>query len=149
MEGMTIILNMVGGIVKFHEMNEMYPFLSETRVKNLCIFLFIGFSLFKFCLIICSGFLVLLVFRDQVIHVGFSLSELHLVHTLTCIPMQESFTLEQFPYGCGITNKCRCHFDSTRRDVTDSSLNIVRNPFNKERGILVLNVIHLFINLLH
>ena len=35
-------------------------------------------------LVVGSGLLVLLVLADQVVHVGLGLSELHLVHALTC-----------------------------------------------------------------
>ena len=41
-------------------------------------------------LIITSSLLVLLVLGHQVVHVGLSLSELHLVHALAGVPMQES-----------------------------------------------------------
>ena len=41
-----------------------------------------------------GGLLVLLVLGDQVVHVGLGLSELHLVHTLTSVPMQESLATE-------------------------------------------------------
>ena len=43
----------------------------------------------EFTLLFSSSILVLLVLRDQVIHVGLGLSELHLVHTLTGVPVQE------------------------------------------------------------
>ncbi len=49
------------------------------------------FIVFILCLIlsllICCGILVLLVLRHQVIHVGLCLSELHLIHSLTSVPM--------------------------------------------------------------
>ena len=41
-------------------------------------------------IIVDSGLLVLLVLGDQVVHVGLSLSELHLVHALASVPMEES-----------------------------------------------------------
>merc|ERR1719468_1198850 len=44
--------------------------------------------------LIDGGLLVLLVLGDQVVHVGFGLSELHLVHALTCVPMKESLPSE-------------------------------------------------------
>ena len=40
--------------------------------------------------IVDGGLLVLLVLGDQVVHVGLGLSELHLVHTLASVPMEES-----------------------------------------------------------
>ncbi|KAL0926366.1 hypothetical protein M5K25_002588 [Dendrobium thyrsiflorum] len=44
--------------------------------------------------LICSGILVLLILRNKIIHVALSLSKLHLIHTLTCIPVQESLSPE-------------------------------------------------------
>ena len=40
------------------------------------------------------AYLVLLVLRDEVVHVGLRLGELHLVHTLTSVPVEESFSPE-------------------------------------------------------
>merc|ERR1719163_978329 len=48
----------------------------------------------EFTFILSCGLLVLLIFRHQIVHVGFSLSEFHLVHTFTSIPMQESLAPE-------------------------------------------------------
>ena len=38
--------------------------------------------------------LILLILRDQVVHVGLSFRELHLIHTFTRVPMQEGLTPE-------------------------------------------------------
>ena len=44
---------------------------------------------------ICRGsVLVLLVLRDEIVHVRLSLRELHLVHALARVPVQESFAPE-------------------------------------------------------
>ena len=40
--------------------------------------------------VIDGSLLVLLVFGDQIIHVGLGLGELHFVHTLTGVPVEES-----------------------------------------------------------
>merc|ERR1711915_655776 len=46
-----------------------------------------------FLIILINGsLLVLLVLRDEVIHVGLGFSEFHLVHALTSVPMEESFS---------------------------------------------------------
>merc|ERR1719436_1368904 len=50
--------------------------------------------LIELTLLFGGGVLVLLVLGDQVVHVGFGLGELHLVHTLTGVPVQESLTTE-------------------------------------------------------
>merc|ERR1711985_209810 len=41
-----------------------------------------------------SCILVLLILRDQVVHVTLGLREFHLVHALTCVPVEEGFTTE-------------------------------------------------------
>ena len=74
--------------------------------------------------------------------------------------MQESFSaehssklfrnsLEDFLNGSRISNKGGGHFEATRRDVANSGLDIVGDPFNKVRAVFVLNVQHLFVNFLH
>ena len=58
-------------------------------------------------------------------------------------------SLEDFLNGSRISNKGGGHFKATRRDVANSCLNIVGDPFNKVRTVFVLNVQHLFVNFLH
>ena len=81
-------------------------------------------------------------------------------HTFTSIPMQKSFSaehssklfrnsLEDFLNGSRISNKGGGHFEAARRDVANSCLDIVRDPFNKVRAVFVLNVQHLFVHFLH
>lgn len=107
-----------------------------------------------------GSLLVLLVLGDQIVHVGLSLSELHLVHTLTSVPMQESLapehsselvtdTLEQLLDGGGVTDEGGRHLEATGRNGAEGSLDVVGDPLNKVRGVLVLNVAHLVLNLLH
>ena len=80
--------------------------------------------------------------------------------TFTSIPMQESFSaehgselfgnaLEQFLDGGRVTNEGGSHLQATGRNVTNGSLDIVRDPFHKVRAVLVLDVKHLFIDFLH
>merc|ERR1719412_916923 len=118
------------------------------------------FFLVEFTFVLSSGFLVLLVFRHQIVHVGFSFSEFHLVHTLASVPMQESFTsehssklfrntLEKFLDCGGVSDKGGGHFQTTGRNVTNGSLHIVGNPLNEVRAVLVLDVEHLLIDFFH
>lgn len=121
--------------------------------------------------------LVLLVFSNQILHVGFSLSELvcvinnrsqtatcltylHFVHTLLSIPMQEGLplehgseliadTLEKFLDSGRVAQEGNSHFKPSRRNVTVSSENIVGDPFHKIRWILVLDIEHLLFNVFH
>ena len=73
--------------------------------------------------------LVLLVFRNQVLHVRLSLSELHLIHTLLRVPMQEGLALEhdrelftdtpeEFLDGSRVANESDGHLETTRRNIT-------------------------------
>ena len=57
--------------------------------------------------------------------------------------------LEQFLNGSGITNKGCGHFESTRRNVTNCSFDIIGDPFNKVGRILILNIEHLLIHFFH
>ena len=88
------------------------------------------------------------------------LSELHLIHTLTSVPMQESLatehsselladTLEQLLDSCAVSNESGRHLESTGRDVTNGSLDVVGDPLNEVRAVLVLDVKHLLINFFH
>ena len=47
------------------------------------------FVLVEFTVLVGSCLLVLLVLGDQIVHVGLGLSELHLVHTLAGVPVEE------------------------------------------------------------
>merc|ERR550537_472220 len=119
------------------------------------------FTLFliKFTFFFCGCILVLLVFADQVIHIAFSLGELHFVHALSCIPMQEclaaehgceilSDTLEHLLDCCGIPQECHCHLQTLGRNIADSGLDVVGNPLHKVGRVLVLHIQHLLVDLL-
>jgi hypothetical protein len=107
-----------------------------------------------------GGLLVLLVLGNQIVHVGLSLSELHLVHTLTSVPMQESLapehgselvtnTLEELLDGGRVTDEGGRHLETTGWDGAESGLDVVGDPLNKVGRVLVLDVAHLVLNLLH
>ena len=57
--------------------------------------------------------------------------------------------LEQLLNGGGIADEGSGHFESSRWDVTDGSLDVVRDPFDEEGRVLVLDVEHLFVDFLH
>ena len=80
--------------------------------------------------------------RDQIIHIRSGFSELQLIHSLSSEPMRESISpehsgellgdpLEQLLDGCGVANEGGGHLQPPWRNVANSSLDIVRNPFNK------------------
>ena len=116
--------------------------------------------LLKLTLLLSGGILVLLVLRDQVIHVALSLCELHLIHTFTSVPVEEGLAaehggellrdaLEQLLDGSAVTNEGTRHLQATGWDVTNRGLDVVGDPFNEVAAVLVLHIEHLLINLLH
>merc|ERR1719145_395937 len=58
------------------------------------LFLVIGTILILKVIIIGGGILILLVLRYEIVHIALSLSELHLVHSLSSVPVEECFTAE-------------------------------------------------------
>ena len=55
-------------------------------------------------------------------------------------------SLEHLLDSSRVTNESNRHLKSFWWDITDSGLNVVGDPFNKVRGVFVLDVEHLFIN---
>merc|ERR550537_477079 len=111
-----------------------------------------------FLALLSSGILVLLVLGHEVVHVGLSLSELHLVHALTGVPVEESLapehssellghTLEHLLDGGGVANESGTHLQALGGDVAHGRLDVVGDPLDEVRGVLVLHVDHLLINL--
>merc|ERR1719515_468407 len=93
-------------------------------------------------LLLGGGVLVLLVLGHEIVHVGLSLSELHLVHTLTSVPVKESLAtehtsellrhaLEHFLDGGGVTDEVDGHLETIGRDVTDGGLDVVGDPLHE------------------
>jgi len=134
--------------------------LVEQSTSNLFLLLHWGLLIVLLLALGDGGILVLLVLRNQIVHVGLSLSELHLVHTLTSIPMQESLspehsselitdTLEEFLDGGRVSNEGGRHLETTGWDGAESGLDIVGDPLNKVGRVLVLNVAHLIFNFFH
>ena len=104
--------------------------------------------------------LVLLILGDEILHVGFRLSELHLVHTLLGVPMQEGLalehgrelvadTLEELLDGGRVSEESNSHLGCPWRNVTLSGEDVVGDPLDEVRRVLVLNVLHLLLDLLH
>ncbi len=111
----------------------------------------------EFSFFLSSGILVLLIFGNEVIHVWFSFSELHLVHTLTSVPMQESFSsehssellrhsLKHFLDSSWVSNKGDSHLQSFWWDIANRWFNVIGDPLDEVRRVFVLNVQHLFVN---
>ena len=58
-------------------------------------------------------------------------------------------SLEQLLNCCAVPNKCCRHLKPSRWNVTNSSLDIVRNPLHEIAAVLILHVQHLFIYFFH
>merc|ERR1719502_2017211 len=106
-----------------------------------------------------GGVLVLLVLGHKVVHVGLSLGELHLVHTLTGVPVEEGLATEHAGELLGdalpelldsgrVTDEDGRHLQALRWDVADGGLDVVRDPLDEVRGVLVLDIQHLLVDLL-
>merc|ERR1719217_707594 len=115
--------------------------------------------LVELALLLRSGVLVLLVLGDEIVHVALRLGELHLVHALTGVPVQEGLppehpsevlghALEHLLDRRGVPRKGHRHLQPLWWDVADSALDVVRDPLHEVRGVLVLHVQHLLVNLL-
>merc|ERR1712187_334737 len=113
----------------------------------------------KLTFLLCRGVLVLLILGHKIVHVTFGLRKLHLVHTLTRVPMKECLAakhggkvlghaLEHLLDRCGIPGKGNSHLEPLWWNVAHSRLDVVRNPLDEVRRILILHVEHLFIHFL-
>merc|ERR1712159_101392 len=118
-------------------------FLDSLTIHVVLTFLFIKFTLF-----LGGRILVLLVLRHKIVHIRLSFGELHLVHALTCVPMEECLaaehcseefchTLEHFLNCSGVPQESYCHLQALWWDIADSCLDVVRDPLNKVRAVLV------------
>ncbi|GET93853.1 beta tubulin [Leishmania tarentolae] len=110
-------------------------------------------------LLLDGGVLVLLVLGDEVVHVGLGLSELHLVHALTGVPVEEGLaaehtrellthTAEHLLDAGVVADEGDGHLEALGRDIADGGLDVVRDPLDEVAGVLVLHVQHLLVHLL-
>ena len=125
-----------------------------------CIYYLCGLLLItEFVFVLSGGLLVLLVLRDEVVHVGLSLSELHLVHSFSGVPVQEGLSsehgselfgdsLEHFLDGSAVTDEGDRHLETSWRNITNRGLDVVWNPLDEVRRVLVLDVEHLLVDFL-
>ena len=102
----------------------------------------------------------MLVLGNQVLHVRLRFRELHLVHTLLGVPMQEGLplehgselvtdTLEELLDSGRVTEESDGHLHASGSNVTLSSENVVGNPLDEVGIVLHLDILHLFLDLLH
>ena len=109
---------------------------------------------------VSGGFLILLIFGYEIVHIGFGFAKFELIHSFASVPMKESFSpkhgrklnadsFEEFLDGGRISDECGAHFETTGWDVAHGGFDVVGNPVNEIGGILVLNVEHLLIYLSH
>jgi len=124
-----------------------------------CLHVIFSLLLVELTFLLGGGVLVLLVLRDEIVHVGLGFREFHLVHAFTGVPVQKglaaehtgevlSDTLEHLLDGGGVAKEANGHLQTLRGDVADGRLDVVGDPLNEVRTVLVLDVQHLLINLL-
>merc|ERR1711964_387022 len=81
-------------------------------------------------------------YSDTVVHVRLRLRELHFIHTLPSVPMQEGLaaeharellrnTLEHLLNRRGVADEADRHLQALRRDVADATLHVVGNPLDE------------------
>ncbi|KFQ20119.1 hypothetical protein N331_09627, partial [Merops nubicus] len=97
---------------------------------------------------------------DQVVHVALGLGELHLVHALARVPVQERLAaehgrellrdaLEELLDGRAVADEGGRHLQPPRGDVAHRRLHVVGDPLHEVGAVLVLHVQHLLVHLLH
>jgi hypothetical protein len=117
------------------------------------------FLLLELALLLSGGVLVLLVLGYEIVHVGLGLGELHLVHALAGVPVEERLAaeharellrhaLEHFLDGRGVADEVDRHLETLGGDVADRGLDVIGDPLDEVRGVLVLNVKQLLVDLL-
>lgn len=116
-----------------------------------------GFFFVQFSFLFGGGVLVLLVLRNEIVHVRLGFSEFHFVHSLSSVPVQEGLSsehgsellgdsLEHFLDGGRVTNEGGGHLESLWWDIADRGLDVVWNPLYEVGGVLVLYVEHLLVD---
>merc|ERR1712066_495549 len=134
-------------------------FVAKVSKKCLVLVLLL-FLTIEALVVVDGGLLVLLVFRDQIVHVALSLCELHLVHAFSSVPVEEGLaaehggellrdSLEQLLDGGRVADEGGGHLETSGRDVADGGLDVVGDPFHEVRTVLVLDSQHLLVHLLH
>ena len=120
-------------------------------------FFFVFHVFVFFLLVVDSGFLVLLVLRYQIVHIGLCFCELHFVHSFSSVPMKKGFSsehgckllsdsLEHLLDGSGVADESSGHFKSIGRNVANGGFYVVGNPLYEIRRIFVLYVEHLLVH---
>ena len=57
-------------------------------------------------------------------------------------------TFEHFLDGSGVTKECNCHLEALRRNIANGGFDVVGDPLNEIRRVLVLDVQHLLVDFL-
>ena len=110
-------------------------------------------------LLLGGGVLVLLVLGDEIVEVGLGLGEFHLVHALAGVPVEEGLAAEHdgellgdalpgLLDGGGVADEDRGQLHALGGDVADGGLEVVGDPLDEVRGVLVVDLEHLVVDLL-
>ncbi|KGL97514.1 hypothetical protein N301_08955, partial [Charadrius vociferus] len=96
----------------------------------------------------------------QVVHVALGLGELHLVHPLARVPVEEGLAaehgcellrdaLEELLDGRAVADEGGGHLQPPGRNITDGYFDVVGDPLHEVGAVLALDGQHLLIHLLH
>merc|ERR1712159_82144 len=132
---------------------------SWTRRSRAVRLVLLAALLLELALLLRGRVLVLLVLGDEVVHVGLGVGELHLVHALAGVPVEESLAAEHggellgdalhdLLHAGGVAAEADRHLEALGRDVADGALEVVGDPLDEVRRVLVLHVEHLLVDLL-
>lgn len=101
-----------------------------------------------------------MVMSTQRKHKGKAETHLHLIHSLAGVPMQERLalehgrelvidTLEQLLDSSRVGDERDSHLPPARRDITVGGEHVVGDPLHKVRSVVLLDLLHLLLDVLH
>mmetsp|Transcript_23209 Transcript_23209/g.62912 ORF Transcript_23209/g.62912 Transcript_23209/m.62912 type:complete len:295 (-) Transcript_23209:355-1239(-) len=139
-------------------MHETRP-TTDTRQSGRQSLVLLALLLIELALLLSGGILVLLVLGHEIVEVGLGLGELHLVHALAGVPVEEGLAAEHggellrdalhnLLHAGGVANEGDGHLEALGGDVADGGLDVVGDPLDEVGRVLVLHVEHLLVHLL-
>src|SRR3989338_537004 len=128
---------------------------SKVFVGKMVSTLFIAFGIFK--VVSGSGGVILLVFEDEILDVGFGFGEFRDIETFVDVVVQESLalelggelfdnTLKDLLHRSGVGQESSRARDVSRSDSADGALDVVGNPIDEGSRVFLLEGRHLVVN---
>merc|ERR1719420_1535337 len=115
-------------------MTSIFPFPRCPLLVARCSLLFVVVSIFVLKVVVVSGgVLILLVLGHEVVHIALGLGELHFVHSLSSVPVEECFaaehggellahSFEHILNGGGVPDEGGAHLEPSWRYIADRGL---------------------------